>query len=265
MKGVSACLALPFTLSKKCVVGQLSSHPYFKNSAVKSHILPLRRLKSSSLSANELLSEANILSLEKKLISFSESSNSSWKFVGLKSNAAVLIPLCLVNGVPSILFTVRAAKMKHHPGEISFPGGRQDKLDSSTLETALRETKEEIGISPEEFDIVGRLPSLPDRKFTMKVHPFVGLLKRNLDLDESTGNVKGLVLSVDEVEACFTIPICQMINPIGISRWDSFRNTSVKIPRFITPSHIKDDVWGLTAYTLHQFLKTWFPEKFNPQ
>ncbi len=77
---------------------------------------------------------------------------------------------------------VRSSKLKHHRGEISFPGGRFDKdLDGNLEDTAIRETFEEIGISREQITILGLLNNVP--VFTgYIIHPIVGVLSYLLNL-----------------------------------------------------------------------------------
>ena len=61
--------------------------------------------------------------------------------------AGVLVPFCKVNGKPSILFTKRSHKIVRNKSDVSFPGGKMDKdVDKNIVDTALRETTEEIGI-----------------------------------------------------------------------------------------------------------------------
>ena len=74
-------------------------------------------------------------------------------------SAAVLIPIVRRENVLSVLLTVRTAHLYHHPGQISFPGGRQEAGDRSADEVALRETAEEIGLMKEHIEILGHLPS----------------------------------------------------------------------------------------------------------
>lgn len=77
--------------------------------------------------------------------------------------AAVLVPLCTVKGEPSIMFMVRSNKIHAHRGEVSFPGGMMDGTDLDLITTALRETKEEIGLEIPREAVWGSLQSLPNR------------------------------------------------------------------------------------------------------
>nr|CAD7603697.1 unnamed protein product [Timema genevievae] len=69
--------------------------------------------------------------------------------------AAVLVPLCIVNGEVSLLYTVRSPDLKRNSGQVSFPGGLMDKTDKDLQETALRETFEELGIQKSSVQIWG--------------------------------------------------------------------------------------------------------------
>lgn len=72
--------------------------------------------------------------------------------------ASVLIPIVDREAGPTMLLTRRTDHLHHHPGQISFPGGRADEGDVSTIDTALRETEEEIGLSRQHVDVIGTLP-----------------------------------------------------------------------------------------------------------
>lgn len=72
--------------------------------------------------------------------------------------AAVLIPIVLRDEGLSVLLTRRADHLKDHPGQVSFPGGRVEAHDFSPLETALRETEEEVGLDRSVVSLLGYLP-----------------------------------------------------------------------------------------------------------
>ena len=84
--------------------------------------------------------------------------------------AAVLA--LLVGDEPTLVFTERAAAMSRHAGEVSFPGGIQDPGDDELLETALRETQEELGIAPTLIDVIGALSPIHTFVSGILVTPF---------------------------------------------------------------------------------------------
>lgn len=89
--------------------------------------------------------------------------------------AAVLVPLVRRPDGLSVLLTVRAPHLHHHPGQVSFPGGRVEPTDRSPHDTALRETEEEIGLARERVELLGQLP----RYHTISgfaITPVVGLV-----------------------------------------------------------------------------------------
>ena len=72
--------------------------------------------------------------------------------------AAVLIPLVERDSGITVLLTERALHLRHHPGQISFPGGGAEPQDNTLVDTALREAEEEVGLLPSEVEVIGALP-----------------------------------------------------------------------------------------------------------
>jgi 8-oxo-dGTP pyrophosphatase MutT (NUDIX family) len=101
---------------------------------------------------------------------------------GLKlKEASVLAPLFWRGGEPWALLTMRPMTLRTHPGQISFPGGGRDSGDITPLHTALRETHEELGIDPDDVDVLGMLGSMPTIT-AYYVTPFVGVVPSGLSL-----------------------------------------------------------------------------------
>ena len=124
---------------------------------------------------------------------------------------AVLIPLIeRQDGSVEILFETRAVDLDAQPGEICFPGGAMEEGESP-LETALRETCEEIGVQPDDIEILGQMDTLNNASLSIEV--FAGLLKNvtvqgeDRQADGQVQRFSGLTLSGDEVEDVFTIPL----------------------------------------------------------
>ncbi|MHB1846060.1 MAG: NUDIX hydrolase [Deltaproteobacteria bacterium] len=102
--------------------------------------------------------------------------------------AAVLVPLCERDGEPYLVLTKRTESLSNHPGDISFPGGSRDPRDPDLLATALRETHEELGLRPEDVDILGPL-DLCDTITRFRVAPFVGVMPWPYELRPAAGEV----------------------------------------------------------------------------
>ena len=92
-------------------------------------------------------------------------------------DAAVLVPLYLSGGELHAVFTRRREDLRRHPGEISFPGGRQDDDETDLRLTALREAEEEIGLPARAVELVGALQPTPTIATNYAVYPFVGLIE----------------------------------------------------------------------------------------
>ncbi len=92
--------------------------------------------------------------------------------------AAVLVPLFRdAAGELHAVFTRRREDLRSHPGEISFPGGRQDEGDADLPATALRETHEEVGLPPAAVELIGALQPTPTLVTNYGIYPFVGLIE----------------------------------------------------------------------------------------
>jgi 8-oxo-dGTP pyrophosphatase MutT (NUDIX family) len=104
-------------------------------------------------------------------------------------DAAVLVPLYVSGGELHAVFTRRREDLRRHPGEISFPGGRQDDDETDLRLTALREAEEEIGLSPRAVELVGALQPTPTIATNYAVYPFVGLIEPGHEWQPSANEV----------------------------------------------------------------------------
>lgn len=121
--------------------------------------------------------------------------------------AAVLIPLIDHGDDLTVLLTLRASGLKHHAGQISFPGGRFEPGDRDAVAAALRETEEEIGLRREFVEVIGRLP---DHVVVSgyRVTPVVGLVAPAFEL----------VLDRQEVSGTFEAPLRHLLDPATHAR-----------------------------------------------
>lgn len=111
--------------------------------------------------------------------------------------SAVLVPLINIDGQLNVLLTQRSLHMVNQPGDICFPGGHGE-IGETPVETALRETWEELGIKQENITIIGECDFITSH-FGAYIRPFVGIVD-NIALNE-------FIYSEDEVEKTILIPL----------------------------------------------------------
>jgi 8-oxo-dGTP pyrophosphatase MutT (NUDIX family) len=157
-------------------------------------------------------------------------------------SASVLLPLVTHPG-PTVLLTKRTEQLHDHAGQVSFPGGGREPQDADPVATALRETQEEIGLSPQQVDVVGYLRGY----LTISgyaVTPVVGLVQ------------PGFVLSIDplEVAEVFEVPIAFLADPHN--REVQTRELGGEQVGFYLYRYQGQTIWGATAAMLVNFLDT---------
>jgi 8-oxo-dGTP pyrophosphatase MutT (NUDIX family) len=119
-----------------------------------------------------------------------------------RTRAAVLVPLVERDTGVTLLLTQRTAHLRDHAGQISFPGGRAEPDDADAVETALRETEEEVGLARRHVEVIGRLPVY--RTVTnYDVTPIVGVVRPPFEL----------ALDTHEVAEAFEVPLEFLMTP----------------------------------------------------
>lgn len=136
-----------------------------------------------------------------------------------------------------LLLTKRSSRLKHHPGQIAFPGGKVDAGDADEIAAALREAQEEVGLNPAQVEVLGSLP--PHETVTgFLVTPVLGLIHGRFDPVPEPG----------EVEEVFAVPYAHVMNKDRFSvqgrRWRGQRRLYYTVP--FGPYYI----WGATARML---------------
>jgi len=155
--------------------------------------------------------------------------------------AAVMLLLYRKDGEYCVLLNKRSMTVEHHKGEMSFPGGARDPEDADFEATARRETHEEMGISPDDITILGRLDDNVTRSnFLVKV--FVGTIPYPYQFRPSSIEIAEVV----------EIPIGILRDPATL-RWDSRIEDGqrVAVRSYGYQQHL---VYGATAKILDQFL-----------
>lgn len=148
--------------------------------------------------------------------------------------AAVLVGV-MPNG--RVLLTKRSSRLKHHPGQIAFPGGKQDEEDTSLAETALREAREEVGLPSDIVEVLGHLPT-HETVTGFTVTPVLGWISDAFTVMPEAG----------EVDEVFTVPLSHVSDParfqVEYRRWQGRRRHYYTVP--YGPYYI----WGATARIL---------------
>ncbi|HBY92942.1 MAG TPA: CoA pyrophosphatase [Chloroflexi bacterium] len=154
--------------------------------------------------------------------------------------AAVLVPLSWHAAASDwyILFTVRSQTVRTHTGQISFPGGGRDPGDSSLLETALRETEEELGVRPDDVQILGSLDDVISYGSAYVVSPWVGVIPQAYEFRPNR----------DEIDELIEVPISFFRHPgsCRVELWEV--RGQMKVVHFYDWNG--HTIWGLTARIL---------------
>mgnify|MGYP000303674372 CR=1 FL=1 len=178
------------------------------------------------------------------------------RFSSDQPKASVLIALTDHPTEPEVILTQRSVHLSSHSGEVAFPGGKHDLTDPDLLYTALREAEEEVGLSPEQVDVIAPLGQVMSKN-RLQVTPWVGIVPHDVSLKANP----------DELDAIFRVPLSYLMNDPR-RRTDAIRLTHVThyVPAWEFEGYL---IWGLTAYMLAELLNVGFdaqiPMKPRPE
>jgi len=150
-------------------------------------------------------------------------------------SAAIIIPLLMFDAQWFVLLTHRSQNLTEHRGQVAYPGGAREFQDKSLEDTALREMFEEIGVCPQDVDVVGHLGDMPIITGYL-VRLFVGLIPWPYVLQ----------LNPDEVDSAFIVPLNWLINPKH--RTIQYRSyTGREFPVIFFDHYEGHQLWGASA------------------
>ena len=164
------------------------------------------------------------------------------QLAGILIPAGVLIPVIERPAGLSLLLTQRAAELKHHAGQVSFPGGRMEEHDADIEVTALRETFEEIGVPQEAVAVIGYLPPMPTIT-GYAVTPIVGVVDAAVEFD----------LDHTEVEYVFEVPLTFLQDPQNRKMVE--REVMGETATLAEFHYDGERIWGATAFIILEFIK----------
>jgi 8-oxo-dGTP pyrophosphatase MutT (NUDIX family) len=149
-------------------------------------------------------------------------------------DAAVLIPVVDRKEGASVILTKRTEKLRHHSGQVAFPGGSIDPADTSPEDAALRETEEEIGLDRSFVEVIGRLPDYVSGS-GFRVAPVLGIVRPGFLL----------TLNVDEVDDAFEVPLAFLMDEANHGR--ESREWQGHMRHYYVMPYGDHYIWGLTA------------------
>lgn len=157
--------------------------------------------------------------------------------------SAVLIPLYRKNGEYHVLFTQRTDSVRDHKGQISFPGGAYEEQDGTLLNTALRESAEEIGLDTDTVELLGELDDITTMGTNYIISPFVATISWPFSLK----------LFPTEVKEIIEVPLAILLDKDYRGKTNQYINGQTTA----TDSYIYQGkvIWGATARILKQFLE----------
>lgn len=155
--------------------------------------------------------------------------------------SAILMPIYPAPSGLQLIMIKRAAHLRHHPGQIAFPGGKQEFSDSSLMETALRESFEEIALCRSRISPLYRLPRI-DTMTGFQITPFVGLLNKKPKLTANN----------NEVETVLHLPLNELMNEKNYGT--STHLLKGKAHKVVWIQLEECMIWGASAKILQQLI-----------
>jgi 8-oxo-dGTP pyrophosphatase MutT (NUDIX family) len=158
--------------------------------------------------------------------------------VDTKSKLAAVM-IIIFGNEPMMLMTERSKTMNHHAGEISFPGGTWNEGDGDLLGTAIRETREELGVEISRSMIIGQLKPVTTLNSGFKISPFIVMLEESPNIVPNS-----------EIASVLRIPLFSLLKTIEDDK-DPSHKSILEMYTFNFRDHL---IWGASARMLKQIL-----------
>lgn len=150
--------------------------------------------------------------------------------------SAVLVPLAFHHSDMKLIFTRRSSHLERHSGQVSFPGGVIEAQDSNPVQTAIRETEEEIGIKRSQIEILGGMKPF-NSSTGYFIYPYIGIMN----------NLNGLQKNGLEVDRVFCVPYRWLANSQN-SRLDNYIDKNGNKRKIWFYKEFEGEIiWGITA------------------
>lgn len=162
------------------------------------------------------------------------------------TGAAVLIPFIIRLSFIDILLTKRSAVLDDHAGQVSFPGGRIDDKDSNPIETAKRESFEEVGIKNKDIEVIGSLDVFQTGT-GFRIIPIIGIVSENIDYQ----------INQNEVESIFHLPLDYLMDKSNHKKEIKTFEKNGNIMEYNSNviEYGSNHIWGATAAMLMEVYK----------
>ena len=160
-----------------------------------------------------------------------------------RTRSAVLIPVYYREGECFILFAKRTDMVTYHKGQISFPGGAYEDRDGSLLNTALRESFEEVGLAPGDVEVLGELDDIVTRTSYYIVSPFIGIIPCPYPLKADT----------KEIEKVIEVPVSCLLDNNCLREEPAEEEDGELYTQYFY-RYNGEVIWGATARILTQLL-----------
>jgi len=157
--------------------------------------------------------------------------------------SAVLIPIYKKDGEYHVLLTKRTEEVQHHKGQICFPGGSPHDEDGSLKYTALREAHEEVGICPEDVEMLGELDSIGTLTSNFLITPFVCIIPYPYEF----------TVSKNEIDELIEVPLSALADDSNY--WEESWNSEGVTGKASFFKYRDKIIWGATARILKQLVE----------